>query len=112
MLLGTERVTEADVVSHRDCALGKWFYGAGKRTCGKFPEYSHLGKVHEEMHDTVKKAVRFWNEGKMEEAQAAGERVYQLSEEVIRLIDELDECHQRVRQESNAVDQEYQISAN
>jgi methyl-accepting chemotaxis protein len=95
MLLGNETVKESDVVSHRDCALGKWYYSEGVQTCSALPEFVRLGKLHEDMHNAVKKTVRLWNEGKRNEAGVMGNKVYELSEEVIAMIDELGRSQER-----------------
>jgi hypothetical protein len=41
------------------------------------------------MHNAVRNAVRFYNKENLEAAQREAEKVYQLSDEVVQLLDEL-----------------------
>ena len=95
MLLGTEQVREADVVSHKECMLGRWYYGDGRQTCARFPVFAQLGSAHEEMHIAVMKTVRLWNNGETAEAEKMSKVVYKLSATVISLLGELEQCQTR-----------------
>ncbi|MGA9120475.1 MAG: methyl-accepting chemotaxis protein [Bacteroidota bacterium] len=89
LLQGKETVDENSVVSHRDCALGKWYYSMGQTEFGNGAVFVALGKKHEEMHHSVKKTATLWNSGRKAEAREVGEAVYRLSDEVVNLLDEL-----------------------
>jgi methyl-accepting chemotaxis protein len=90
LLMGTEHLTEEEVVSHKDCKLGKWYYGDAVSICGNNHLYSELGKQHENMHLTVKKIARLWNGGNQNEAQELAPKVYVLSDKVIQLLTEME----------------------
>jgi methyl-accepting chemotaxis protein len=89
LLAGTEEFEEKDVASHRDCKLGKWYYGDGQSKFRGDSTFAELGAAHEKMHNEVKETARLWKEGKRHEAEQSAQDVYRLSEEVVRLLDEL-----------------------
>jgi len=89
LLLGEESFEGKDIVSHRDCKLGKWYYGRGQSEFGGEAVFVELGQKHEEMHDAVKKVARLWHDGQREAAEREAEKVYRLSDQVVRLLDEL-----------------------
>ena len=52
--LQSERIPEETLrglhISHTDCALGRWYYGAGRQFTGE-PEFDALEQPHRRMHD-------------------------------------------------------------
>ncbi len=90
LLMGRESIEEKDLVSHRDCKLGKWYYNDGNRTCGHVDSFVKLGIEHEKMHNLVKEVVHYYNQGKIEQAQQSAEKVYDYSNHVISLLNELE----------------------
>ncbi|HUI65412.1 MAG TPA: methyl-accepting chemotaxis protein [Bacteroidota bacterium] len=91
LVAGKERIAEGDVVSHRDCQLGKWYYSSGQSELGNNDVFRKLGETHQEMHNLLRSVVKSWNEGRNREAKSHAEKVYDLSDRVIELLDELSE---------------------
>jgi uncharacterized phage infection (PIP) family protein YhgE len=89
LLLGEELIEEKDLLSHRDCKLGKWYYSRGQTQFGGNAVFVELGQKHEEMHNAVKKVVRLLRDGQRGAAQREAEKVYRLSEQVVHLLDQL-----------------------
>lgn len=93
LLMGTEHIRPEDVPTHRDCALGKWYFSAGQTACGGNPVFERLGEHHEAMHTAVKLAVAHWDRGDKAAADAEGKRVHDLSEKVISLLEDLEKVY-------------------
>ncbi len=89
VLAGIEKIKEEEVVSHRDCKLGKWYYNAGQSEFQGNETFVLLGQKHEAMHNAVRNAVRFYNNENLESAQREAQKVYELSDAVVHLLDEL-----------------------
>jgi methyl-accepting chemotaxis protein len=89
LLLGEELIEEKDLLSHRDCKLGKWYYSRGQSQFGGNAVFVELGQKHEEMHNAVKKVVRLLRDGQRGAAEREAEKVYRLSEQVVHLLDQL-----------------------
>jgi hypothetical protein len=86
---GSEHLTPDEVSHHTECKFGKWYYGDGQKEYGGNRLFIELGSAHEQFHETVRKVVSLWNSGKPKEAQHEALRVDALSEDVIRLMQEL-----------------------
>ena len=62
VLAGHKEMTPEEVVSHRDCAFGKWYFNEGK----KFSDldlYREIGEYHEAVHTQAKEVIRCKNRG-------------------------------------------------
>jgi methyl-accepting chemotaxis protein len=90
LLLGKEKLASNEVMSHQDCKLGKWYYGDGKASLGTDNDFIKLGQVHEEMHTAVKSVVVAIKNGRQDEAERLAKKVYNSSEVVISLLDQLE----------------------
>ena len=89
LLQGKEQVDENNVVSHRDCALGKWYYGPAQEEFRDDPVFAELGHKHEEMHNAVRATASLWNGGNQQSARERAQEVYALSDRVVELLDQL-----------------------
>ncbi len=90
LLRGHERLSEHEVPSHHDCKLGKWCDSDGMAVFGNDASFLELGKYHEEMHNQVRKVVKLYNDGKVDQAKEEAQKVYELSDTVVRLLDSLE----------------------
>ncbi|MGP1365978.1 MAG: methyl-accepting chemotaxis protein [Schwartzia sp. (in: firmicutes)] len=50
MVWGNIELKSADVASHADCRLGKWYSGDGAAKYSHLSEYQRLGSIHEQFH--------------------------------------------------------------
>jgi len=89
LISGKEKVEDSQIVSHRDCQFGKWYYADAASKYSGDPVFAEVGHKHEQMHNAVKNTVKAWNAGAKAEAKAQAEEVYKLSDEVIVLLDQL-----------------------
>ena len=83
---GKEQVSDAELMSPKDCDLGKWLYADGLRKYGQLSEMKELEKAHEQMHATVKTVVQKKKAGDAAGADEAFKRVAEGSERVVALL--------------------------
>ncbi|MEE1130627.1 MAG: globin-coupled sensor protein [Caryophanon sp.] len=96
MFMGLETIQGSDVISHKDCRLGKWYFS--DHTSKKFkthPAYQQMDKHHAEVHQAARQAVENFNNRHYPEAEANLKQLESASEHVLKyinmLIDELQE---------------------
>ena len=87
---GTKPLDEAQVVSHRHCALGKWYYDEGMQEYGQNPAMRAIEKPHAELHNVIKRCVELKNAGKPQEAEELYRRLEPLSKEIVGLLTEVE----------------------
>ena len=84
---GKAVLTEAEAVSHQQCAFGKWYYGEGQR------RYSHIGELreveapHAELHRLIKEIIQAKNEGDTANAERLFGQVNNLSGRIVALLE-------------------------
>ena len=90
MFLGLEKLSPADVSSHRDCRLGKWYIS--QKTVDRFgnhESYRELDRHHEQVHIFAKEAVEAYNTGNLQKAEQALQELENASKQVIFYINDL-----------------------
>ncbi len=90
LLLGAAHMNASEVVTHKDCQLGRWYYGEGSTALSSHPAYAELGIKHRDMHDAVRKVVELWNAGDQARAEELAHHVYELSDAVVQLLTDLE----------------------
>jgi methyl-accepting chemotaxis protein len=94
LFTGLESIADHNVGNHRECKLGKCYYGEWGRHFAAETFYATLGERHEEFHNAVKDTVRLWNAGKKDDAFRRGADVVALSDTVVGL---LNDCRHKVQ---------------
>jgi methyl-accepting chemotaxis protein len=84
---GKAGLTEAEAVSHRDCAFGKWYYGEGLQHYGHIQELKAVEAPHAELHQTIKEIVKARNAGDAASAEKLYANVDHLSRRIVGLLD-------------------------
>ncbi|GAB6041546.1 methyl-accepting chemotaxis protein [Endothiovibrio diazotrophicus] len=87
---GQGGLTAEQAVSHRDCALGQWYYGSGSGDYGHLPPMRALEGPHQELHQLIRTIVEHKEAGRLDEAERAFGRVDGLSREIVRLLGEVE----------------------
>ncbi len=85
-ILYGEKIDETPVLSHFECAVGKWIYGYALKTYGGMPEMQELEKVHEDIHTTAKHLVKLYKEGNIEEARGGLSDMEKIADHLISLL--------------------------
>ena len=66
---GTESLDVPHVASDRNCVLGKWLHGTGKKKYAKMPEYHNAVKAHANFHICAAEVVIEHQSGNTEKAR-------------------------------------------
>ncbi|MBF0152177.1 MAG: CZB domain-containing protein [Magnetococcales bacterium] len=80
---GKEKLTLGQMVSHKECDLGKWLYSEGLKKYGHFPEMVEMEKIHAELHTVIKEIVRLKEAGEPLAAEKEYTKVEPISEQVV-----------------------------
>lgn len=89
MLAGEERPDAEKVRDHHLCRLGKWYFSDGQAGFGQLESFKRLDQVHAAFHQACAEAIRLHNAGDPTGAQEKAAEIDRLSQQVIRLLDEL-----------------------
>ncbi len=85
ILYGIE-MEDTSVVSHFECAVGKWIYGHALNDYGHIEEMHELEKVHAEIHTSARHLVQLYQEGKADEAKKGLEGMEKIADNLINLL--------------------------
>ncbi len=79
------------VVTHAECSLGRWYYGAGKEHYGHFKEFADLEDAHVRFHQATRKAVEAFQSRDRGAFEAAARGVDAVTAEFLRGLQRLEE---------------------
>jgi PAS domain S-box-containing protein len=85
------QVDEAPVISHTECAVGKWIYDHALESYGQFEEMHQVEKVHADMHQTARSLVAKYHAGQVEEARSGLVEMEKIAENLVLLLTVLEE---------------------
>jgi aerotaxis receptor len=74
-------------VSHKSCALGKWYYSAGLSRFGGVEGMRDIEQPHAELHRKVREIIEYKRLGRMHDAENTYRDVEQLSGRIVSLLD-------------------------
>lgn len=83
---GSEKLTSAHAVSHKDCDLGKWLYSDGMRLYGDMRDLQEMEEVHEQMHGYIGEIIKQYNDGHKAQAESLYQEVEKCSDTVVRCL--------------------------
>lgn len=83
---GRGALSASEATSHKDCSLGKWYYGEGLSHFGHLPEMQALEAPHAELHRLIRQIIEAKQAGDMLQAEALFKQVAPLSEEIVALL--------------------------
>jgi methyl-accepting chemotaxis protein len=84
---GQGALTEAEAVSHQQCAFGKWYYSEGLKKFGHIQELKDVEAPHAELHRTIKDIVKAKSAGDTATAERLYASVDQISRRIVTLLD-------------------------
>ncbi|MEN4011600.1 MAG: methyl-accepting chemotaxis protein [Bellilinea sp.] len=79
------------VVTHAECSLGRWYYGAGNQHYGHLKEYAELEDAHIRFHQATRKAVEIFQSQDRAAFEAAARKVEAVTAEFLRGLERLEE---------------------
>jgi methyl-accepting chemotaxis protein len=89
MLAGRESLRPDELSSHKNCRLGKWYFGDDAARYRPLPSFSRLAGPHEKIHHCGIEAARCYNSGDMDGAVEHVKAVGEESTVVLALLDSL-----------------------
>jgi methyl-accepting chemotaxis protein len=89
MSVGRIALKADELSDHKNCRLGKWYYGEGAASHGSKAAFRHLEEPHAAVHQHGKEAARLFGIGKLTEALAEIDKVEAASVEVLADLDKL-----------------------
>jgi len=78
------------IASDRQCALGRWYFGAGKQKFGHLSEMQAIEEPHRQLHAKVKEIVDLKQAGETDQAERELETVNRLSDRIVTLLDQVE----------------------
>ena len=84
---GKATLTEAEAVSHQQCAFGKWYYSEGMKNFGHIQELRDVEEPHAELHRTIKEIVKAMKAGDKAGAEKLYANVEGISKRIVALLD-------------------------
>jgi methyl-accepting chemotaxis protein len=94
-LNGHQQLSENEIMSERDCELGKWLYSKGIAQYENIPEMRILERVHTELHAMSKEIVNLHIHGDSAGAQEWMTRLEAISQ---KLLDTLTDIEKKATQ--------------
>ncbi|KTG17265.1 MULTISPECIES: methyl-accepting chemotaxis protein [unclassified Guyparkeria] len=78
------------IASDRQCELGRWYFGLGKKKFGHLPDMQAIEEPHRQLHAKVKQIVDLKQAGQTEAAGRELETVNRLSDQIVSLLDRVE----------------------
>ncbi len=85
---GSLQVSEA--TSHRDCVLGKWYYGPEGRRHAHLSHMQDIEHPHERLHALIREIIELKKANRNQEAEARYAQLATLSEDIVAHLDALE----------------------
>ena len=85
---GKETLTREQVLSHKECDLGKWFYSEGLKKYGHLREMQEFEKEHIKLHQVIKDITLLKEAGDTGNAEVRYSELLKISDRVIAGLDE------------------------
>lgn len=89
MILGYEKLSNADVGSHTGCRLGQWVTTSGKNIDRYTDTLKKLDAPHKALHEQASSAIAAYNKGNIPEAERIITHMDDSSKQVVALLQEL-----------------------
>jgi ABC-type transporter Mla subunit MlaD len=84
-----EMIPRDQLVSHKKCGLGTWYYSVGQQQFGHLPEFQAIESPHERLHQIAAQAVEAMEKGDKARAEQLLDEIRGVSKEVVGWLDRL-----------------------
>jgi len=84
-----EMIPRDQLVSHKKCALGTWYYSVGQQQFGHLPEFQAIEAPHERLHQIAAQAVDAVEKGDRARAEQLLNAIRDTSQEIVAWLDRL-----------------------
>ncbi|RKF15743.1 PAS domain S-box protein [Alginatibacterium sediminis] len=86
----TSAITKQQACSHRDCALGQWYYGDGQKLFGDNSTFKSIEKPHAQLHKTVVDILQSVEDADEDRAESLYKSLEPLSQQIVQSLDKLE----------------------
>ncbi|NOH14251.1 MAG: HAMP domain-containing protein [Chloroflexi bacterium] len=86
---GRITLSESEIASDHDCALGHWYYGRGKLDFEGVEAFDKLEAPHHHIHETAMAVVKAFNQGNTAAVEKGIQEAERTSREIVGLLDRL-----------------------
>jgi len=100
---GRESLSRQEVVSHRDCVLGSWYYGNGISKYGHIHGMRKMEGPHTELHNIIREIITLKENGQDAEAEEYFTKIEPLSKQIVGLLDQVEETVGREQKQESLV---------
>ncbi|PKM43283.1 MAG: hypothetical protein CVV05_15665 [Gammaproteobacteria bacterium HGW-Gammaproteobacteria-1] len=83
---GKGSLTREQAVSHKDCILGKWYYGEGMQQYGSMAEMRQLELPHAELHSLIRNIISLRESGNAADAEQQYLKIEPLSRQIVQML--------------------------
>lgn len=87
---GQASLTIQEAGSHKECALGKWFYSQGLSQYGHLNEMQELEHPHKRLHEIIHDIIKLREDNNYAEAEKLYQNIEPLSQEVVMLLNTIE----------------------
>lgn len=87
ILYGVSTIDEKPVLSHHECAVGKWIYEHALEVYGKVPELLELEKTHADIHRKARELVDLYKVGKVAESRNGLGEIEEIADTLVKLLE-------------------------
>lgn len=91
MIIGREGLKAEELSDHHSCRLGKWYDAVNDAKYKNNPIFQKLVEPHKLVHEHGIQSVRYFNNGKLDDALKEIEKVEAASKDVLRMLAELED---------------------
>ncbi len=88
---GKQSLTYEEAVSHKDCALGKWYYSEALGRYGEMAEIRDIELPHQRLHSLIKQIISHRERGDTDSAETLYSEIEPLSDEIIGLLNRVEQ---------------------
>ena len=89
MILGYEKIDINTIGTHKECRLGKWYYGDQSSTYQHDRAFTDLEKPHISLHELAKKAAIAYQKNDVAQAEKILEEMDNCSKQVVAALNKL-----------------------
>ncbi|MNY41274.1 hypothetical protein D3C86_1760740 [compost metagenome] len=83
MRRGNEVIRPESVNTHRECRLGKWYYGAAQERCGHVSAFRSIDAPHAKLHELARRMAEYHQAGRAEERDRLYGELEGISAEIV-----------------------------
>lgn len=87
---GKATLTKQQASSHKDCALGQWYYQEGLKNYGHLHEMRELEPPHTQLHHIIHSIIHAREQGDHAQAERLYSKIEPLSREIVTLLSRIE----------------------